>query len=84
MRWQYATGVIPYEVLVFPPDSALPESLQQDITSAINAFFSESATSNQRLSDLLDATGVIRVDTNSYQNFSPVVISAKWDMVFSD
>jgi ABC-type phosphate/phosphonate transport system substrate-binding protein len=84
VRWQYATGVIPYEVLAFPPDSALPEALQQQITETISGFFSESATSNQRLSDLLDATGIIPVDANSYQNFSPVVINAKWDMAFSD
>ncbi len=83
-RWQYATGVIPYEVLVFPPDSALPEALQEKITGGINDFFSESATSSQRLDSLLDATGIIPVDANSYQNFTPVVISAKWDMVFND
>jgi ABC-type phosphate/phosphonate transport system substrate-binding protein len=84
VRWQYATGVIPYEVLAFPPDSALPEALQRKITATINGFLSESATSNQRLSDLLNATGIIPVDANSFQNFSPVVINAKWDMVFSD
>jgi hypothetical protein len=84
VRWQYATGVIPYEVLAFPPDSALPEALQQKITETISGFFGESASSNQRLNDLLNATGLIAVDANSYQNFSPVVINAKWDMVFSD
>jgi hypothetical protein len=84
VRWQYASGIIPYEVLVFPPDSAIPENLRKDITDAIKTFLSENATSSQRLSDLLDATGIIPVDTNSYQNFSPVVINAKWDMVFSD
>jgi ABC-type phosphate/phosphonate transport system substrate-binding protein len=84
VRWQYATGVIPYEVLAFPPDSALPEALRRQITATINGFLSERATSNQRLSDLLNATRVIPVDANSYQNFSPVVINAKWDMAFSD
>jgi hypothetical protein len=58
--------------------------LQQKITNTISSFFGESATSNQRLSDLLNATGIIPVDANSFQNFSPVVINAKWDMVFSD
>jgi ABC-type phosphate/phosphonate transport system substrate-binding protein len=84
VRWQYATGVIPYEVLAFPPDSALPEALKQQITETISGFFGETATSNQRLNDLLSATGLIPVDANSYQNFSPVVINAKWDMAFSD
>jgi ABC-type phosphate/phosphonate transport system substrate-binding protein len=84
VRWQYATGVIPYEVLAFPPDSALPEALQQKITATVSGFLGESATSNQRLSDLLNATGIIPVDANSFQNFSPVVINAKWDMAFGD
>jgi hypothetical protein len=84
VRWQYANGVIPYEVLAFPPDSALPEALRQDMTGAINDFFGGNVPNSQRLNDLLNATGIIPVDANSFQNFSPVVINARWDMVFGD
>jgi hypothetical protein len=89
----YGFGVIPYEVLVFPPDSAIPATLRkrtQDddplgIADIIESFLTERDTGTQRVSTLLDATGIIAVNpVSSYQNFSPTVVRAKWDMTFSD
>lgn len=83
-RLQYARGVIPYEVLVFPPDSAIPAALREDITDVIVEFFEARDTGDQRLNDLLDATGVVPVAANSYQNFASAVVDAKWDMALTD
>lgn len=84
-NWQgYAENVIPYEVLVFSPNSSLPEDLRADISDALEAYFSDRISGPDRTRDLLDAEGVISVDQEDYSAFLDLLTSAKWDMTFSD
>jgi hypothetical protein len=81
-EWAYDPGVIPYEVLVFPPTSALPLDLRESIIEAVAEFLDPDENS-QGLNSLLDARGLIEVSPESYQDFSPVITRANWDMTFS-
>jgi hypothetical protein len=81
----FGANVIPYEVLVFPPDSAIPEALRLEIVKTITDFFEDRADGSQRLSTLLDAaTGIVPVDANDYTAFRAMISSAKWNMTFED
>jgi len=80
----FGPGVIPYEVLVFPPDSALPKEMRDQITQAIADFLNDRANGTQRLRALLDATGIMRVGSKQYDTFRSTVVNAKWDMTFSE
>ncbi len=81
--WAYDRGVVPYEVLVFPPKSALPLDLRESITEAIGEFLDPDENS-QGLNSLLDARGLIEVSAAAYQEFSPIIAGARWDMTFSE
>ncbi len=81
----FGSNVIPYEVLIFPPDSAIPEALRLDMVKSITNFFEDRADGSQRLNALLDAaTGIMPVDANDYSAFRSLIASAKWDMTFED
>jgi hypothetical protein len=77
-------GVIPYEVLVFAPDSAIPEQLRKDITEVIQNFLADRVEGNDRLENLLDATGIMPVTENSYVAFSAMLVGSGWDMTAAD
>jgi hypothetical protein len=83
-RWQFDDGVIPYEVLVFAPNTVIPEALRDEMIDHIEAFFDDRADGEERLDALLDATGLMRVDANSYSAFRSLVINAGWDMTAAD
>lgn len=80
----FDSSVAPYEVLVFPPDSAIPPSVRSDVTKAITSFFNDPAAGSQRLTALLDATGIMAVNANDYAAFRSLITSSKWNMVFED
>ncbi|MBN1563127.1 MAG: PhnD/SsuA/transferrin family substrate-binding protein [Anaerolineae bacterium] len=82
--YPYGDGVIPYEVLVFAPDSVIPDQLRQDITSVIEDFLNDRVDGDTRLEDLLDATGVMPVQAASYDSFSTMLLGAGWDMTATD
>ncbi|MBI5960992.1 MAG: PhnD/SsuA/transferrin family substrate-binding protein [Chloroflexi bacterium] len=83
-NWRgFDTGVIPYEVLVFPPNSTIPAELREAITDVITDFFEDQADGSQRLNELLNkATGIMSVNANHYSAFRTMITNAKWDMAF--
>jgi ABC-type phosphate/phosphonate transport system substrate-binding protein len=78
------SNVIPYETLVFAPDSALPSDLRERITQTVESFFSDRADGTGRLNALLDATGIMSVNENTYSAFRSLVVNAGWDMTFTE
>jgi ABC-type phosphate/phosphonate transport system substrate-binding protein len=80
----FGSNVVPYEVLVFPPDSALPKEMRDQITQAMADFLNDRSSGTQRLRALLDATGIMRVGSKQYDAFRTSVVDAKWDMAFSE
>ncbi len=76
--------VIPYEVLVFAPTDVIPADLQSDIVEVIEDFFDDAADGADNLNDLLDATGLITVNSASYDDFIDLVADAGWDMTAAD
>ncbi|MBN1680603.1 MAG: PhnD/SsuA/transferrin family substrate-binding protein [Anaerolineae bacterium] len=89
--WQgYGRNMIPYEGLIFPPDSALPPALREQIAESI-LDFADSSQGEGLLRDVLDASQIIKVlpdASNNYADyyaaFRSTVIQAKWDMTFSE
>jgi ABC-type phosphate/phosphonate transport system substrate-binding protein len=80
----FGSGVVPYEALVFPPDSALPKEMRDQVTQVIADFFNDRTDGTQRLRALLDATGIMRVGSKQYETFRSTVVNSKWDMAFSE
>jgi ABC-type phosphate/phosphonate transport system substrate-binding protein len=81
--WEgYATNVVPYEGLVFPPNYVLPATLRAQMTDAI-VEFSAGRNGSELLTDLLDAVGIIRIDSTDYETFSTMLSSARWDMIYN-
>jgi ABC-type phosphate/phosphonate transport system substrate-binding protein len=80
----FGSGVIPYEVLVFPPDSALPKEMRDEITQSIADFLNDRGSGTQRLRSLLDATGIMRVGSKQYDTFRSAVATSKWNMTFGE
>jgi hypothetical protein len=79
----YDENVIPYEVLVFSPNSALPVALRNEIVPVITRFFEDRNDGAQRLHTLLDATGIIEVDNKDFDKFRTLLNDAHWDMTFA-
>ncbi|MBN2303308.1 MAG: PhnD/SsuA/transferrin family substrate-binding protein [Anaerolineae bacterium] len=77
---RYDANVIPYEVLVFPPDSAFPADQREQTADAIHEFFTERGSSTQRLHDLLDADGIVQVDNNAFTAFRTMLVQGRWNM----
>jgi len=83
-EWQgYPENVIPYEVLAFAPDSALPEAWRVNISDSIKDFFANRTNGTARASGLLNASGVIAVDPEDFVAFRDLLARAKWDMTFA-
>jgi hypothetical protein len=80
----YETNVIPYSVLVFPPDSAIPDTVRDQMVEDMLDFFTDRSDGASRLDSLLDAGGVLRVSVESFATFSNLVVQAHWDMAFSE
>lgn len=80
----FARNVVPYDVLVFPPETVIPGTVRDDIVGLIQDFFGDSVNGEERLSDLLDASGVYEVGANDYANFRALVASSGWDMTFDN
>lgn len=80
----FARNVVPHDVLVFPPETVIPETVRDDIVGLIQDFFGDSVNGEERLGDLLDASGVFRVAANDYTNFRALVASSGWNMTFDD
>jgi ABC-type phosphate/phosphonate transport system substrate-binding protein len=80
----FGSGVVPYEALVFPPDSALPKEMRDQVTQVIADFFNDRTDGTQRLRALLDATGIMRVGSKQYETFQSTVVNSKWNMAFSE
>jgi hypothetical protein len=81
----FENGVIPYEVLVFPPDSTIPADVRAQIASIVTDFFEDQANGGQRLNELLNkATGIMPVNANHYSAFRTMIGSGNWDMAFEE
>ena len=80
----YDTNVIPYEVLVFPPDAMLPAALRDAISTTILDFFEDRSAGTSRLDNLLTATGIVAVDPAHFDAFRSLLTRARWDMTFTD
>lgn len=81
----FGSNVIPYEMLVFPPESAIPAQVRAEMVETITGFFEDRAEGSQRLSALLDdATGIVPVDASDYTSFRTLISNAKWNMTFED
>lgn len=78
----FGANVIPYEVLVFPPTSSIPETLRATITDLVYAYLKDRTGGVERLQALLGADGVIHVSADDYAAFITLLRSAKWDMTF--
>jgi ABC-type phosphate/phosphonate transport system substrate-binding protein len=78
----YDTNVIPYDALVFPPSSVLPNELREQIVAALSEH-AESRDGRDLLDTVLDASAVIAVDAGDFGAFRAVVNQANWDMTFA-
>ena len=83
-HYVFDEGVIPYEVLVFAPENVLPKELRDDIIGVIDDFLTDRVEGDDRLENLLDATGIMVVNKNSYVSFSAMLIGSGWDMTAAD
>lgn len=85
VRWTgYATNVIPYEVLVFAPETVIPAETRDEIVAVMEDFFADPDNGEERLADLLDASAVIPVEANHYAAVRTLVTNARWDMTFAN
>jgi hypothetical protein len=82
--YPFDDGVIPFEVLVFAPDSVLPEALRAEITDVVEDFLTDRTEGDERLDNLLEATGVMPVTEESYASFGALIRNAGWDMTAAD
>lgn len=80
----YAANVVPYEVLVFPPDSALPTALRDEITAQVVEFFASGTQGERRLDDIFGASSIFEVEASDYTAFRTLMTDAQWDMAFLD
>ncbi|GIV82103.1 MAG: hypothetical protein KatS3mg051_1457 [Anaerolineae bacterium] len=88
-QWRgVAAGVLPFEVLVAAPESALPESLgtldnlRDSLAEQIEAFFSDRVEGTARTRRLLDADGILPVRAQHYRSFVTMLEQAGWRMAF--
>ncbi len=80
----YDTNVIPYDVLVFAPNTVIPEESHGEIVAVIEDFFADPGDGADRLKDLLDASAIIPVDAGNYAAFRTLVADSGWNMTFTD
>jgi hypothetical protein len=78
----YAANVVPYEVLIFPPENILPASIRVEITEILAAFFNHEDDGPERSRMLLNAAGVIDVTASDLAGFATLVDQARWDITF--
>lgn len=82
-QWRgIAAGVLPYEVLVAAPESALPPELRTALVEQITAFFTDRVDGTTRTQRLLDADGILPVNAQHYRSFVTMVEQAGWRMAF--
>lgn len=82
-QWTVPAGVIPYEVLVTAPESALPEPPRESAEAAITAFFTDRIDGTTRTKRLLAADSVFAVEAQHYRSFLAMLSDAGWDMAFT-
>jgi ABC-type phosphate/phosphonate transport system substrate-binding protein len=75
-------GILPYEVLVSAPESALPPELRASLVEQITAFFTDRVEGTNRTRRLLDADGILPVSAQHYRSFVTMVEQAGWRMAF--
>lgn len=77
-----SAGILPYEVLVAAPQSALPPDLRQTVVDQIGSFFNDRAEGTARTRRLLDADGILPVTAQHYRPFVSMLERAGWQMAF--
>jgi hypothetical protein len=82
--YPFDESVIPYEVLVFAPNIVIPDQLRGEILDVIENFLTDRVDGVDRLDNLLEATGIMRVNESSYLSFSAMLIGSGWDMTAAD
>lgn len=80
----FASHTVPYEVLVFPPDTALPPALREEILAQIDSFFGDRAAGSERLDALLGASAIMPVRPAHYAAFRALLTDSGWNMTYSD
>jgi hypothetical protein len=71
--------MIPYEVLIFPPDNLIPADIRTTMSSRVSEFFSDPDTGAENLGNLFnreglpDAASVQPVITKDYETFQKLV-----------
>lgn len=75
--------VIPYEVLVAAPESALPSPFRDSAKAVLTAFFTDRIDGPTRARRLLAADGVFAVEARHYRSFLTMLADAGWDMAFT-
>lgn len=90
----YDQNVVPFEVLVFAPGSAIPtdpdNELSEDaitrekIVEVVTEFFANSISGDDYLNDMLDATGIFPVDASDYTTFRALISNSGWNMTFAE
>lgn len=78
----FPAGILPYEVLVSAPESALPQELRESIVERLENFFNDRAEGTSRTKRLLDADGILRVESKDYRPFVTMLEKAGWHMAF--
>lgn len=71
---------IPYEVLVFPPDTLLPAYLRDEMLRVVGVLKEDDESPYRDLKDLLNADELIEVDAEFYNDYRTYLQNAGWDM----
>ncbi len=83
-RWAgIPAAVIPYEVFVAAPGSALPQPLRDSAETVLTSFFTDRVEGTTRVRRLLAADGVFAVEARHYRSFLTILADAGWDMAFT-
>ena len=78
----FPASILPYEILVAAPESALPKGLRESIVERVENFFNDRAEGTSRTKRLLDADGILRVESKDYRPFVTMLEKAGWHMAF--
>jgi len=78
----YPPNVIPYDILVFPPTSAIPAALRDQLVTSLEDFAGE-RDGQELLREVLDASGLLRLDAAAFEGFRAQVVQAGWDMAYT-
>lgn len=72
--------VIPYEVLVFPPDTLIPDVLREEIVRAMGAILEDDATPSDNLKTFFEADELVSVTEADFDDFRAWIRSIGWNM----